>query len=61
MAVFVETVFAADPTLGGLASDYVYRSTEFSTGSVGEKTLSVAALTFAVTLMTGRRDPETIL
>lgn len=61
MAVFAEGVFSADPTLGGLAVDYVYRSTEFSTGSIGEKTVSVAALSFDVTIITRRADPETPL
>lgn len=61
MAVFAETVFSDDPTLGGLASDYQYRSTEFSTGSSGEKVLSAAALTFDVTMTTRRDNPETAL
>lgn len=61
MAVFAEAVFSSDPTLGGLASDYEYRSAEFSTGSAGEKVLSVVALTFDVVVMTSRTDPETAI
>ncbi|MDR7220355.1 hypothetical protein [Aminobacter aminovorans] len=59
LAVFVESVFAADPTLGGLAETYEYQSTEFEFNGSGEKTLCTAALTFAVTLFTARTDPET--
>lgn len=59
LAVFVESTFATDPTLGGLAEAYEYQSTEFEFNGSGEKTLCTAALTFAVTVFTARSDPET--
>lgn len=61
LAVHAESVFSADPTLGGLAQTYEYQSTEFSTGGEGDKVVSAAALTFAVTVFTDRGDPETAL
>ena len=58
LAVFIEGVLAADPTLGGLAETYEYQSTEFEFSGAGEKTLCTAALTFLVTLLTARDDPQ---
>jgi len=61
MAVFAEGVFSADPTLGGMAETYEYQATEFAFTAQGETTLCTAALSFAVTLLTARDDPETLL
>ncbi|RWC47958.1 MAG: hypothetical protein EOS55_13920 [Mesorhizobium sp.] len=61
LAVFVEGVFASNPTLGGLAQDYAYQTTECNFSGGAERTLCTAALTFAVTVFTARADPETAL
>ncbi|TPN79965.1 hypothetical protein [Mesorhizobium sp. B1-1-2] len=61
LALFVEGIFSNDPTLGGIAQDYAYQTTEFNFVGTAERTLCVAALTFAVTLFTARADPETAL
>lgn len=61
MCVFVEGIFSSDPTCGSLAQTYEYQSTEFSTGALGEKVVSTAALTFAVTVYTRRDAPQTAL
>ena len=61
LAAFVEGVFADDPTLGGNADTYEYQATEFAFTAAGEKTLCTAALTFAVTMLTNRADPETLI
>lgn len=59
LSVFVERVFANDPSLGGLALDYQYELTEFGFNGDGEKTLCTAAMTFGVMVETDRADPET--
>lgn len=61
MALFVEVVFSGDPTLGGIAQDYAYQATECSFTGNAERTLCTAVMTFAVTVFTGRGDPETAL
>jgi hypothetical protein len=61
MAVFVEGVFAGDPTMGGLIQTYSYQTTEFNFGGDNEATLCTAALTFALQVYTRRGDPETAL
>lgn len=58
LAVFVERVFAADPTLGGIAATYEYQATEFAFNGEAERTLCTAALTFLVLVFTDRIDPE---
>lgn len=58
LAVFVERVFAADPTLGGIAATYEYQATEFAFNGEAERTLCTAALTFSVLVFTDRIDPE---
>lgn len=61
MALFVEGVFAADPTLGGIAETYEYQGTDFAFNAGAETNVCTAASTYAVTLLTARDDPETAL
>lgn len=61
LALFVEGVFADNPTMGGLIDSYAYQSTEFSFSGEGEKVFCTAALTFVLTLYTKRTNPQTAL
>lgn len=56
LCVFVEKKLAA---LGGGAQTYEYQSTEFNFDASGERTLSVATMTFVAVIYTDRADPET--
>lgn len=61
LGVFVEGVFAENPTLGGIAQEYEYQGTEHAFAAEGEVTLCTAAMTFAVAVNSRRDDPETAL
>lgn len=58
LGLFVEQVFANDPSLGGLISTYEYQSTEFGFTGETEMTLCTAAFTFLLTFYTSRDNPE---
>ncbi len=59
MALFVENVFSANPTMAGLIKDYTYQSAEYAFVGEAEKTLCTLALTFVLTLYTVNTDPQT--
>jgi len=58
LCLFVETRLAANPQLGGLARQYEYRGTEFASSGNGDQTMSVAVMSFDVTILTRRENPE---
>lgn len=58
LGMFVERVFATDPTLGGLVQTYEYQAAEWSGDGGGEWPFCTTAMTFAVTYYTDRSNPE---
>ena len=56
MGMWVEDVLGINPRMGGLIATYEYQGTEFSHAGEGEKTLSTAAFSFALTYYSDRAE-----
>lgn len=61
LAVEVEQIIAADPTLGGLAKDAMLTNTDIQFLDDGEKPIAVAVLTFTVNYTVKENAPQTII
>ncbi|RVD66410.1 hypothetical protein [Mesorhizobium sp. M7A.F.Ca.ET.027.03.2.1] len=60
LCTIVETTIAGDPSFGGLARQYEYRATEFVFSGNGDQPMSVAAMSFDVTVLTRRENPQAV-
>ena len=61
LAVEVEKIIGADPTLGGRVKDTMLDSTSIQLSGDGEKPVAVITLTFAVLYCTKENAPETLV
>jgi hypothetical protein len=61
LALEVEQIIAADPTLGGLAKDAMLTNTDIQFLDDGEKPIAVAVLTFTVNYTVKENAPQTII
>ena len=61
LALEVEQIIAADPTLGGLAKDTMLTNTDIQFLDDGEKPIAVAVLTFTVNYTVKENAPQTII
>lgn len=61
LAMEVEQLIAADPTLGGLVKDTALDSTETQFSDDGEKPVAVAILTFSVLYAVKEHEPHTLV
>ena len=59
IAAEVETAIASDPTLGGLAQDVLYASSELFLDGEGDKKTGVIRMIFQVGYRTAKTDPTT--
>lgn len=61
LAMEIEQLVAADPTLGGLVKDTALDTTETQFSDDGEKPIAVAVLTFSVLYVVKEHEPETLI
>jgi hypothetical protein len=61
LALEVEQLIAADPTLGGLAKDSMLTSTDIQFSDEGEKPIAIAVLTYTVHYAVKEHQPQTII
>lgn len=61
LAMEVEQLIAADPTLGGLVKDIALDTTETQFHGDGEKPIAVAILTLSVLYMVKEHEPQTLI
>jgi len=61
LALEVEQIIAADPTLGGLAKDTMLTNTDIQLSADGEKPIAVAVLTYTVNYTVKENAPQTII
>ena len=60
LAMEIEQLIAADPTLGGLVKDTALDTTETQFSDDGEKPVAVAILTFSVLYTVKEHEPQTL-
>lgn len=60
LAMEIEQMIAADPTLGGLVKDTALDTTETQFSDDGEKPVAVAILTFSVLYTVKEHEPQTL-
>lgn len=61
LALEIEQLIAADPTLGGLVKDVVLDTTETLISDEGEKPIAVAVLNYAVLYTVKEHEPQTLI
>lgn len=61
LAMEIEQLIAADPTLGGLVKDTALDTTETQFSDDGEKPVAVAILTFSVLYTVKEHEPHTLV
>lgn len=61
LAKEIETLVAADPTLGGLVKDAALSTTETQLSSEGEKPVAVVTITYVVTYNTKENAPDVLV
>lgn len=61
LALEIEELIAADPTLGGLVKDTVLDTTETQFSDDGERPIAVAVLTFSVLYAVKEHEPHTLV
>ena len=60
LALEIEQLIAADPTLGGLVKDTALDTTETQFSDEGEKPIAVAVLTFSILYTVKENAPQTL-
>lgn len=60
LALEVEQLIAADPTLGGLVKDTALDTTETQFSDDGERPVAVAVMTFSVLYTVKEHEPQTL-
>lgn len=61
LAMEIEQLIAADPTIGGLVKDTALDTTETQFSDDGEKPVAVAILNFSVLYVVKEHEPETLI
>ncbi len=61
LAVEVEKIIGADPTLGGRVKDTMLDSTSLQLSGEGEKPVAIISLTFAVLYCVKENAPQTLV
>jgi len=61
LALEIEQLIAADPSLGGLVRDVVLDTTETLILDEGEKPIAVAVLNYAVLYTVKEHEPQTLI
>lgn len=61
LAMEIEQLIAADPTLGGLVKDTALDTTDTQFSDDGEKPVAVAILTFSVLYVVKEHEPQTLI
>lgn len=61
LALTIEQLIAADPTLSGLVKDTALDTTDTQFSDDGEKPVAVAILTFSILYMVKEHEPQTLV